>query len=103
MLCEDSRELPVHEPCINHELPVLQLQTQELGLFLRPSEVEAILQAHPTEPGGELVNYATFATMARNYIIQLYEGRQQHPGTERESYFSSSRVSTPWGTHAGCP
>ncbi|EDQ91631.1 uncharacterized protein MONBRDRAFT_23731 [Monosiga brevicollis MX1] len=58
----------------------VDLQTQELGLFLQANEVEAILAAHPAEPDGNTINYSSLAPAVCDYIMQLYAGRDAHPG-----------------------
>eukprot|EP01147_Barroeca_monosierra_P009370 gene9370-10384_t len=58
----------------------IDLQTDQLGFFLTPDEVEAIIHAHPPIDEEGTMEYITLAPLLRNYITQLYAGRQPHPG-----------------------
>eukprot|EP00049_Salpingoeca_infusionum_P019035 m.359851 g.359851 ORF g.359851 m.359851 type:complete len:784 (-) comp18772_c0_seq1:497-2848(-) len=57
----------------------LDLQAQELGLFLSVEEVTALVEVHPPDDQ-QMVNYYNLSPTVRNYVMQLYQGRDPHPG-----------------------
>ncbi|EGD83194.1 hypothetical protein PTSG_03825 [Salpingoeca rosetta] len=71
---------PANTGLVDFNTFCIDLQTDQLGLFLTAEEVEAIVQVHPPVDEQGTMNYMTLAPLMRNYVTQLYAGRQPIPG-----------------------
>lgn len=57
----------------------MQLQGHELGLYLQPNEVEAVVLAATDNEPTEYIDYRTWAIYARQAIMSIYSERPPHP------------------------